>query len=298
MKLYLLAECVNRLAVCDINNPDDQKTISVCENYILQSYNLYLENCYQNNYEPLTQEEYMAELLCEGQFLNNLAAGAKNMGANIQNRVNTVMQSKPVQNVVQSKPVQGAVNTFNNAKTAVGNNQVVQKGVTAAKNAGTAVANNPTVQKGVTAAKNTGTAVANTAKNVGNKAKQAYKNSNIAGKKKQVNQQVANNTAPVQQAKQMNPVNETMSMIRTVLNKNSEIANRDKLSIANISFNEFLNMAIDCPEVSLASTYCILENVNEAQFNDILRETIDYNFNANKLSQPLTPAIKRPARFD
>ena len=288
MKLYLLAECVNRLAACDINNPDDQKTISVCENYILQSYNLYLENCYQNNYEPLTQEKYMAELLCEGQFLNNLAAGAKNMGVNIQNRVNTVMQSKPIQNVVQSKPVQNlmqskpvqgvANNTFNNAKTAVTNNQAVQKGVSNAKN--------------------TANTVSNTNKNAGNNTKQTYKNSNITGKKQQINQQVAKNTAPVQQAKQMNPVNETMSMIRTVLNKNSEIANRDKLSIANISFNEFLNMAIDCPEVSLASTYCILENVNEAQFNDILRETIDYSFNANKLSQPLTPAIKRPARFD
>ena len=80
MKLEILAECVTRLAECDVDNPADQKTISVCENYILKSYDAYLENCEVNDIEPLTKTEYMQNLLLnEGFFkklMGGLAAGA------------------------------------------------------------------------------------------------------------------------------------------------------------------------------------------------------------------------------
>ena len=40
MRIELLAECIEVLNNCDIDDPNDQKTISVCENYIMHSYDL------------------------------------------------------------------------------------------------------------------------------------------------------------------------------------------------------------------------------------------------------------------
>lgn len=76
MKLSLLAECVSRLNKCDIDNIDDQKTISVCENYLLESYKEYEENCYYNDIEPLNESEYIGTLLLNEGFFKKLLIGA------------------------------------------------------------------------------------------------------------------------------------------------------------------------------------------------------------------------------
>lgn len=99
MKLEILAECVVRLAKCDIDNPADQKTISVCENYILESYNSYLENCEMNEIEPLNQTEYMQNLMLNEGFFKKLlkgaaiAGGAVAAGAAATKGVNAVNQN-------------------------------------------------------------------------------------------------------------------------------------------------------------------------------------------------------------
>lgn len=76
MKLELLAECVTTLAECDVDNPNDQKTISVCENYIIESYNYYLESCELNDTEPLSEREYIQNLMLNEGFFKKLLAGA------------------------------------------------------------------------------------------------------------------------------------------------------------------------------------------------------------------------------
>jgi len=83
MKYELLAECVVRLAETDIDNPADQKTISVCENYILESYNYYLESCEVNNLEPLSESEYMHELMLNEGFFKKLLGVAAGVGAGV-----------------------------------------------------------------------------------------------------------------------------------------------------------------------------------------------------------------------
>ena len=80
MKLEILAECVVRLSECDVDNPADQKTISVCENYILESYKSYLENCELNDLEPLTETEYLQELIVNEGFFKKLLKGAAIVG--------------------------------------------------------------------------------------------------------------------------------------------------------------------------------------------------------------------------
>lgn len=94
MKLELLTECVSRLAECDIDNPADQKTISVCENYIMESYDYYLESCEINGYEPLSKTEYMQEIMLNEGFLKKLlgfgaAAGAAAGAIHYGRKLNT-----------------------------------------------------------------------------------------------------------------------------------------------------------------------------------------------------------------
>lgn len=76
MKIELIAECVDVLSRCDVDNPEHQKAISVCESYLMQSYDLYLESCERNGYEPLTQKEYMSELMLNEGFFKKLIKGA------------------------------------------------------------------------------------------------------------------------------------------------------------------------------------------------------------------------------
>jgi len=105
MKLELLAECVTRLAECDIDNPADQKTISVCENYVLESYNYYLESCEMNGYEPLSKSEYLQEMMLNEGFFKKLlgigavAGGAVAAGVGIKKGVNAINQSAKANNV-------------------------------------------------------------------------------------------------------------------------------------------------------------------------------------------------------
>lgn len=105
MKLELLTECVSRLAECDIDNPADQKTISVCENYIMESYDYYLESCEINGYEPLSKTEYMQEIMLNEGFLKKLlgfgaAAGAVAGGAVMAKKgYNAINQSAKANNV-------------------------------------------------------------------------------------------------------------------------------------------------------------------------------------------------------
>jgi hypothetical protein len=80
MKLYLLAECVERLSQCDIDDPNDQKTISMCESYILESYNYYLESCEENGYEPLSESEYLQNIMLNEGFFKKLLGGAALVG--------------------------------------------------------------------------------------------------------------------------------------------------------------------------------------------------------------------------
>ena len=77
MRADILIECINVLNNVDIDNPADQKAISVCENYIMHSYDLYLENCVEMGYPALSQQDYMLEILSldEG-FFKKLVKGA------------------------------------------------------------------------------------------------------------------------------------------------------------------------------------------------------------------------------
>lgn len=77
MRADILIECINVLNNADIDNPADQKAISVCENYIMHSYDLYLENCTEMGYPALSQQDYMLEILSldEG-FFKKLVKGA------------------------------------------------------------------------------------------------------------------------------------------------------------------------------------------------------------------------------
>jgi len=65
MKLDLLFECANILYNADIDDPNQQKAISVAENYILNSYNSYKNYCITENIEPLNKEEYLYEIVNE-----------------------------------------------------------------------------------------------------------------------------------------------------------------------------------------------------------------------------------------
>jgi len=81
MKIEILAECVTALAECDVDNPLDQKKISVCENYIMESYKDYLESCELNDFEPLSEAEYIQELMLNEGFFKKLLGGLALAGA-------------------------------------------------------------------------------------------------------------------------------------------------------------------------------------------------------------------------
>ena len=116
MRIELLAECVEVLKNCDIDDPNDQKTISVCENYIMHSYDLYLENCEINGYEPLTQKEYMKELMLNEGFFKKLLGGA----ALAAGAVGAAKFARGVNANAKANGAQtGAKNFFGNAKNFV-----------------------------------------------------------------------------------------------------------------------------------------------------------------------------------
>ena len=65
MKLNILFECANILYNADIDDPKQQKAISVAENYILNSYKLYKNYCINEDINPLNEEEYLYEIVNE-----------------------------------------------------------------------------------------------------------------------------------------------------------------------------------------------------------------------------------------
>lgn len=75
MRMDLLAECVSVLSQCDVDDPKDQQTISMCENYILESYKLYLESCDANGYEPVSETVYMQQLMLNEGFFKKFIKG-------------------------------------------------------------------------------------------------------------------------------------------------------------------------------------------------------------------------------
>jgi len=125
MKLELLAECVTRLAECDIDNPADQKTISVCENYILESYDYYLESCEMNGYEPLSKSEYLQEMMLNEGFFKKLlgfgalAGGAVAAGVGIKKGYNAINQNA-ARNNMQNASFKDKFNQFRKDSGGVG----------------------------------------------------------------------------------------------------------------------------------------------------------------------------------
>jgi len=63
MKFETLMECAKILNTVDIDDPKNQKAISVSESYIMHSYDLYKKNCIKEGYEPISKEQYMLEVL-------------------------------------------------------------------------------------------------------------------------------------------------------------------------------------------------------------------------------------------
>lgn len=63
MKFETLMECAKILNTVDIDDPKNQKAISVSESYIIHSYDLYKKNCIKEGYEPISKEKYMLEVL-------------------------------------------------------------------------------------------------------------------------------------------------------------------------------------------------------------------------------------------
>jgi hypothetical protein len=114
MKLYLLAECVERLSQCDIDDPNDQKTISMCESYILESYNYYLESCEENGYEPLSESEYLQNIMLNEGFFKKLLGGAALVGGAV---AAGSMAKKTINSVNSNAKATGAeTGGFNNFK--------------------------------------------------------------------------------------------------------------------------------------------------------------------------------------
>lgn len=86
MKMNLIQECIDCLNVADVDREEDQKLISVCESYLLHSYDLYSDFCLNEGYEPVEAKDYMNQLLAlnEGRFIRKMlglaAAGAAAYG--------------------------------------------------------------------------------------------------------------------------------------------------------------------------------------------------------------------------
>jgi len=89
MKKELLLKCREILLNSDVDNPNDQKAISVCENYIMQLYKPYQKFCIQENYEPISEQQFLLNILNEGFFKKLLVGaaglGALKLGANLKN---------------------------------------------------------------------------------------------------------------------------------------------------------------------------------------------------------------------
>ena len=81
MRLETLMECAKILNTVDIDDPNNQKVISVSESYILHSYDLYKKNCYKEGYEPLSQERYLLEVLNLNEGILKKILGAAAVGA-------------------------------------------------------------------------------------------------------------------------------------------------------------------------------------------------------------------------
>lgn len=86
MKMNLIQECIDCLNAADVDREEDQKLISVCESYLLHSYDLYSDFCLNEGYEPVEAKDYMNQLLAlnEGRFIRKMlglaAAGAAAYG--------------------------------------------------------------------------------------------------------------------------------------------------------------------------------------------------------------------------
>ena len=107
MKMNLIQECIDCLNAADVDREEDQKLISVCESYLLHSYDLYSDFCLNEGYEPVEVKDYMNQLLAlnEGRFIRKMlglaAAGAAAYGGAKVIRAN---QGYRAANGISSKP--------------------------------------------------------------------------------------------------------------------------------------------------------------------------------------------------
>lgn len=109
--------CIEVLKRADIDNPNDQKAISISESYLLRTYDAYKEHCNKSGKTPLNESQYIAHLLDEG-FVKRLFTGAAKAAAVVGG---TALVGKGLQ---AGNQVRNAVNSnamANNRQTGVKN---------------------------------------------------------------------------------------------------------------------------------------------------------------------------------
>jgi hypothetical protein len=292
MKLQLLAECVARLAECDIDNPADQKTISVCENYVLESYKYYLESCEMNGYEPLTEKEYLQNMMLnEGFFKKLLGVGAVVGGAiGAKKAYNAVNQNAIAQgqqggigNVVQNTKnfVQNSGGIANAASNVMAVSARAKKAANQMNNADrntSYVRNNDgtvsTVNNGLTVKGGTGQRTVSATTN-GQESQRFDANS----KQAKAMQKVADQRKTTDQVNEIN--NKRKAELQEKINKETDNKKKEILQaeLAKLQNNQ---------------TKTTNENETSTETKP-LEESV--TFVASELKQPLTPSIRMPASY-